>query len=100
MRIVSKRPLIEFYRGNPDAREGFEKWYTSALQANWEGFADVRTTFPQADLVRSRRGTFLVFDVRGNRFRIVCAVHFNSRILFVRYAGDHAGYDRLNFDTL
>ena len=91
---------MEFYRRNPDAREGFETWYESALQANWGNFAAVRATFPQTDLVRSGRGTFLVFDVRGNRYRIVCAIHFNTRILFVRYAGDHAGYDRLDFDTL
>ena len=100
MRIVSKRPLVEFYDRHPDAREAFEKWYEDALEADWGGFAEVKATFPPTDLVKSGRGTFLVFDLRRNRYRIVCAVHFNTRILFVRYAGNHAGYDRLDFDTL
>ena len=60
------------------------------MQATWRNFADVRTVFPSADQV----GKFTVFDIGGNKFRLIAVIHFNRGKVFVRHVLTHQEYDR------
>ncbi len=89
MHIISKKKLREFWDQHPKAKSPLEAWHQVAKRAQWEKFADVRKTFNTADLV----GRFVVFDIGGNKYRLIAAIHFNRGKLFVRHVLTHADYD-------
>jgi mRNA interferase HigB len=72
----------------PKAKSPLEAWYQAAKHAKWKRFTDVRETFNTADLV----GRFVVFDIGGNKYRLIAVIHFNREKLFVRHVLTHAEY--------
>jgi len=88
--VISKRPLRDFARVHPDAAEPLEAWYVHAKRADWRSFADVRREFARAD----QAGRFTVFNVGGNKYRLIAVIHFNRGKVFVRYVLTHPEYDR------
>jgi mRNA interferase HigB len=89
MHVISQKKLREFWEEHPRAKAPLEAWYQVAKHAEWESFADVRKTFNTADQV----GKFTVFDVGGNKYRLIAVIHFNRGKLFVRHVLTHAEYD-------
>ena len=89
MHIISKKKLREFWDQYPKAKSPLEAWYQIAKRAAWQSFADVRKTFNTADRV----GRFVVFDIGGNKYRLIAAIHFNRGKLFIRHVLTHAEYD-------
>ena len=89
MRIVSHRKLREFYesRGKEDAKVALERWYLS----------DIKVDFPSADYVGNQR---YVFNIKGNKYRLVVVVKFRMGYVFIRFVGTHAEYDRINCATI
>lgn len=93
MVILSKKALREFAHRHPLAYEGLKRWYDEVKKADWRCFADMRQTFGSADGVG--RGRF-VFNVGGNRYRVVAMVNFAVRTVYVLFVGTHEEYDRWN----
>lgn len=89
MHIISKKKLREFWEQHPKAKTSLEAWYQVAKRADWEKFAEVRKTLNSADLV----DRFVVFNIGGNKYRLIAAIHFNRGKLFVRHVLTHAEYD-------
>jgi mRNA interferase HigB len=89
MHIISKKKLRDFWEKFPKAKSPLEAWYQIAKHAEWEQFADLRKTLNTVDLV----GRFVVFDIGGNKYRLIAAIHFNRGKLFVRHVLTHAEYD-------
>jgi len=95
MRIVSHRRLKEFYEqeGHADARAALERWYDVAETADWRSLSDIRADFPATDYVGNQH---YVFNIRGNRYRLVVVVKFLMGYIFVRFVGTHAEYDKID----
>jgi mRNA interferase HigB len=89
MHVISKKKLREFWEKHPRAKSPLENWYQIAKNAQWENFAEVRETFNTADAV----GHYVVFDIGGNKYRLIAAIHHNRGKLFVRHVLTHAEYD-------
>ncbi len=92
-RIISWRAIREFIEAHPEdqsAPEAFAKWYDLVRNNRFASFSDVRRTFPSADLV----GDVVVFNVRGNRYRLVARFLYEKRRVYVRRVMTHAEYDR------
>lgn len=89
MHVISKKKLREFWENYPKARSPLEAWYQVARHAEWESFADVRAAFNTADQV----GRFTVFDIGGNKYRLIAVIHFDRGKVFVRHMLTHAEYD-------
>ena len=90
MHIISLKPLREFWRQHPDAELALRRWFNTVERSKWTRFADVRAVFPAADQVEHR----FVFNVGGNKWRIVAAIHFNTGKVYVRHVLTHADYDK------
>lgn len=90
MRVITRRRLREFADAYPDASDALFVWLDAARQAEWHSIVDVRERFPHADLVAQK----VVFNIRGNTYRLITAIHFNRGIVFVREFLTHAEYDR------
>jgi mRNA interferase HigB len=89
MHVISKKALVEFAAEHPDATEPLLHWYRVVDKAEWENFADVREVFGSADQV----GKFTVFNVGGNKYRLIAAIHFNRGKVYVRHVLTHRDYD-------
>ena len=90
MHVISKRALREFWEDNPKARVPLEEWYRVVRVAEWETFADVRETFNSADKV----GEFIVFNIGGNKYRLITVIHFDRQKVYVRHVLTHSEYDK------
>jgi mRNA interferase HigB len=85
MHVISEKPLREFWAIYPDAERPLRAWIKVAEHATWEKFADIRETYAKADQV----GKFTVFDIGGNKFRLIVVVHFNRDKVYVRHVLTH-----------
>ena len=87
--------LKEYWQGHREAEASLRTWVQQTLVAEWRNFAQVRKTFPCADLVvvASRRPV-VVFNVAHNRYRLIAAVHYNMRIVYTLMILTHKEYDR------
>jgi mRNA interferase HigB len=93
MRIISRKRLREFAGQHPDAAEPLEKWRYLLKEAKWENLQDVRRVYPHADAVTVASGnTVTVFNIRGNKYRLIAAIHYNRQRVYVLRLLRHAEY--------
>ncbi len=96
MVIISKTILREFGLNHPDAIEALNKWYEVIKQEDWGSLAEVKNTFNSVDYVGNDR---LVFNIRGNRYRLVAMIFFDIRTIFIRFVGTPE-YDKVDSTTI
>lgn len=93
MRIIAKKTLTLYYQERRDAETALEEWYEKVERAKWNTFADVRQSFNSADYVGNNR---IVFNIKGNKYRLVALVLFNNKMVYIRFIGTHEEYSRIN----
>lgn len=94
MRVISLKPLREFWEEHPDAEEPLRQWYKTATAAEWKSLKDVRKTFSHADGVGSKRGdTLTVFNIGGHKFRLIARIRYDYQLVNVRHVLTHDEYD-------
>ncbi|WP_413175357.1 type II toxin-antitoxin system HigB family toxin [Anabaena azotica] len=93
MRIISKRILREFWKKHSQSESGLLLWYQRISDAQLENFNDMRKIFPSADLV----GNLTVFNIKGNHYRLITYIDYDSQLLFIRAVLTHAEYDQENW---
>ena len=94
MRVISEKKLRDFWQtpGNEDAEEPLRAWNRIVRQSKWGHFADLKNTYRTADKITDSNKT--VFDIGGNKFRIVAVIDFERHKVFVRHVLSHAEYDK------
>ena len=99
MRVVSHRTLKEFYETPEyeDSKVALERWYQIAEEAEWHSLNDIRKDFPSADYVGNQH---YVFNIRGNKYRLVVVVKFVMGYILIRWIGPHKEYDKVDCSTL
>lgn len=90
MHVISKKKLREFWEQRPEAESPLRAWCRVAEHASWETFADVKQTYPNADQV----GRCTLFNIGGNKFRLVVIIRFNAARVYVRHVMTHKEYDK------
>jgi mRNA interferase HigB len=93
MVIISKAVIVEFGVEHSDSIEALNKWYEISKRANWNNFSELRSTFPSVDYVGNDR---YVFNIKGNKYRLVAMIFFSIRTVFIRFIGTHAEYDKID----
>ena len=94
MRVISLKPLREFWRRHPDAEDPLRLWYKTASNATWASLQDVRRTYPHADGVRTSGGeTLTVFNIGVNKYRLVARIRYDYQLVNVRTVMTHQEYD-------
>ena len=95
MRIIKISMIREFWLGHREAESSLRTWVQQTKAAEWRNFADVRKTFPSADLVTVSSGrSVVVFNIAHNRYRLIAAVHYNKRIVYTMMILTHKEYNR------
>lgn len=90
MHVISRKRLREFVTAHPDAESALDIWWRAAKGARWAKLLDVQQVYPAAEAV----GRFTVFNIRGNRYRLIATIHYPSQTIFVRAVMTHAEYDK------
>lgn len=94
MRVISRGTLRDFWLspGRQDAEEPLEAWYAQAKAAAWTSWAGVKADFPTADWVGGSR---VVFNIGGNKYRLIVKMEFEKQLIFIRFIGTHKEYDSI-----
>jgi mRNA interferase HigB len=90
MHVISRKILIEFSQRHPDSRTVLEVWFRILETNQFSGFDALRKVFPSADKV----GELYVFNIGGNKYRLIAAIHFNRQKVYIRHVLTHAEYDK------
>jgi mRNA interferase HigB len=99
MRIIARRTLREFVQSlagrkdQPAVKAALDAWFEEARKAHWRSTADVKRSYATASIVSAER---IVFNVKGNDYRLVVAVDFEKSIVWIKWLGSHKDYDRIN----
>lgn len=99
MRIIARRTLRQFvesltgHRDQRAVKTALDAWFEEARKANWSSTADVRRSYVTASIVSAER---IVFNIKGNAYRLVAAVDFEKQIVWIKWIGTHRDYDRID----
>ena len=100
MRVIALRTLREFWTNHPrgaEARAQLEAWYAEAKDADWGGPYDVKSQYHNASILQGGR---VVFNICGNKFRLVVWINYPYRVVYVRFVGTHEEYDAIDAQTV
>jgi len=99
MHVIRRRTLIEFYEqpGRQDARGPLEAWYYEANHAQWASPADVKRLYRSVSILKDNR---IVFNIAGNKYRLVVRINYDSKTVFVRFIGTHREYDKIDAEVI
>ena len=97
MVVISYRTLREFTDRHKDAEDQFNNWYKIAEMSDWSNFNEVREMFGSVDSVGN---DLYVFNIRGNKYRLIVRIIFRVRTIYIKFIGTHIEYDRVNLDKL
>ena len=97
MRIIKRAPLDQFARKHPKAKTALETWIAVTKEAKWKDFTEVRQHFGTADIVEDNR---IIFNIGGNKYRLVVHANFRTQTLFVKFIGTHTEYDKIDVATV
>ena len=97
MRIIAKRTLRDFWVRHPNSKQPLLVWYMEVDKEDWDTPTKLKVRYPSASIVGKDR---VVFNIRGNRYRLVVRINYQKRIVYVRFVGTHAEYDRINAEEV
>lgn len=90
MHVITRKRLNEFAQKYPDTKTALEHWYKQVKQTDFHSFAELRAIFPHADQV----GQLTVFNIGGNKVRLIAAIHYNRKKVYIRAVLTHNEYDK------
>lgn len=97
MRIISRSTLRTFWEIHPDAEEALRTWYYEASHADWQTPADIKLAHRSASIIANNR---VVFNIKGNTYRLIVAIRYDISIIFIRFIGTHAEYNKVDAETI
>jgi mRNA interferase HigB len=97
MRVIALKTLRAFWEQNPNARQALLAWYQDASRAKWQSPADIKRVYRNASILPNNR---VVFNIKGNHYRLVVAIKYEFGIVYIRFIGTHPTYDRIDAETI
>jgi mRNA interferase HigB len=97
MRIVAKRMLRAFWERFREAEEPLQAWYREVEKEDWDGPARLKSKYRNASIIKGNRA---VFNIKGNDYRLVVKINYQYRVVYVRFVGTHAEYDKVNVEKV
>jgi mRNA interferase HigB len=103
VRVISRRTLrafVESLKGSKDhktVKAALDSWFHEAQRANWKSPSDVKRSYGNASIVGSDR---VVFNLKGNDYRLVVAIDYSGQIVFIKWIGSHSDYEKINVKTV
>ena len=96
-RIFAKSTLREFWEKHPDSEQYLKTWYDTAMNSDWRTPIDVQKTYANVSILKNSR---IVFNIKGNSYRLVTQFNFEKQWIFIRFIGTHKEYDKINVNII
>ena len=97
MRIIAKKTLKDFWEIHPDSEQQLKSWYQETSKADWSGPNQIKLAYPSASFLADNR---VVFNIKGNRYRLIVKINYDYQMIWIRFVGTHAEYDKINAKTI
>ena len=97
MRIIARKTLKEFWDREPASEDALKAWHKEVEKALWNDPADIKEQYRSASILKNNR---VVFNICGNKYRLVVSISYEVKIVFVRFIGTHKEYDKINAEVV
>ncbi|HAV9958211.1 TPA: type II toxin-antitoxin system HigB family toxin [Escherichia coli] len=97
MKIISVKTLRDFWAKNPDAEQPLKAWVDEVTKADWTNPAEIKEQYRTASILKNRR---VVFNIKGNDYRLIVAIAYQRGWMFVKFIGTHKEYDAIDADKI
>lgn len=97
MRVIARKRLREFWNNHSDSEGALKAWFSEAENTKWRSPADIKIKYPHASILPDNR---VVFNIKGNNYRLVVKINYDYGQVFIRFVGTHAEYDKIDATTI
>jgi mRNA interferase HigB len=97
MRVISRNTLIKYWERNPEVEQSLKIWYDEILNARWHSPNELKSQYRNASIITNKR---VVFNIKGNKYRLIVDIEFRIGIVFIIWIGTHKEYDKLNVKAI
>ncbi len=97
MRVIAKKTVKDFWLKHADSEQALKAWYQEASKANWTSPNDIKQEYPSASLLGNGR---VVFNIKGNSYRLIVRINYQIQIIWIRFVGTHAEYDKIDAENI
>ena len=93
VRVIARKTLKGFWENHSDCKEQLAAWYREADKAKWKAPNSIKVDYPSASILQNNR---IVFNIKGNKYRLVVRINYDIQIVWIRFIGTHAEYDKID----
>jgi len=97
MRVIARSTLRDFWEKHSDTEDALRAWYQDANQARWKTPEDIKSVYASASIITGNR---VVFNIKGNQYRLIVAVNYQYGVVYIRFIGSHQDYNKVNAETV
>jgi mRNA interferase HigB len=97
VRLIAIGTLRDYWEAHPDSRAQLQAWHQVAKIATWRNSNEVKAQYRNASIIGGNR---IVFNIAGNKYRLIVKIHYNTGIVYVRFVGTHQDYDQINAEEV
>ena len=97
MRVIARKVLREFWEKHADSEQQLKSWFQEASKAEWKTPIDIKAEYPSASILNDNR---FVFNIKGNNYRLIVKINFDYQMVWIRFIGTHAEYDKVNANEI
>ena len=97
LRIIAKRTLRQFWEQFPESEQQLKVWYQEASNAEWQSPNEIKEQYKSASILRNSR---VVFNICGNKYRLIVEINFPRKWVFIRFIGTHNEYDKVDANQI
>ena len=97
MRVIAKKILRDFWELHPDSEQQLKTWFQEASKATWSKTSEIKAQYAKASILKNGRA---VFNICGNKYRLVTDINYERHWLFIRFIGTHSDYDKVDADNI
>ena len=97
MHIITRQKLIACWKAHPEIEKALKAWEKEAEHARWQSPADIKARYRSADFLPGNR---VVFNIKGNHYRLVVKIHYNTGVVYIRFVGTHEEYNQIDAETI
>jgi mRNA interferase HigB len=97
VRVIAKKTVKEFWRKHKDSKQQLKSWFDETIKADWRNSNDIKREYASASFLNENR---VVFNIKGNTYRLIVKINYKYRMVWIRFIGTHAEYDKINAETI